>query len=165
MSRRRNKIILWVVSTLVLGILNLFTLEGAYRVGISRNLSAEMVMLEREVANERLYSKDVLVTAQKLKTKGLGNELAARQMAVRLADDPELADFSFLKADDPVENALQNLPRVLEREDNLLSSAKQANSGVGRLNVRRTISLLVELRDLRFPKERGYRAVLVAYNN
>jgi hypothetical protein len=153
-------------AVLAIGIFGFFAPGAIYRLGISNSIDTELAKLEFEINYSRGASHETLGTAQNLRKKGLGNEDAARRKATWLADDPRTADyFRFLNSQTPVEEALNRLPQILDREDNLLRTAKLANSGIGRLNAPQTADLLSEIRDLHFREERGYRTVLRAFNN
>lgn len=151
---------------LTIGILSLFAPSAIYRLGIAQSIDVELTKLELEIKNSRGASCATLGAAQNLRDKKLGNEDAARRKVTLLAHDPRTADyFNFLSSQNPVEEALNKLPKILEREDNLIRKAKLANTGIGRLNALQTAGLLSQIRDLHYREERGYWVVLREFNN
>lgn len=145
--------------------LSVTLLAGTFLLGMSWSFDGEIRGIERRIKEGRAHSHFMLLTAQDLKANAVGNEQAAQETALKLANDPEFTDdFMFLKSEHPVEHALESLPKVFEGEDSLLQSTKQANSGIGRLNVWQTARLLDELKHLYAREEWGHVAVLEAYS-
>jgi hypothetical protein len=163
---KRLRIAAKIGGVLTIAIFSLFAPGAIYRFGMSQSVDSELTKLELEIKNSRAASSTTLGLAQNLRDKQLGNEDAARRKATWLANDPRTADyFKFLSSQNPVEDALNRLPQVFDREDDLLRTARLANSGIGRLNAPQTLGLLSQIKDLHYREERGYRTILRAFND
>ncbi len=150
------------INVIVLSILYLFLCSGVpYLLGVLGNLDNKIEAIEQRINHEQPLTLQELRTALERKKERVGHEQQARSMAVWLG---ESQFYAFLNFGDPLEEALQKLPRILEREDSLLQNVKQANSGIQRFNVWKTKRLLTEIDNL-WCEEYGYRTVLRAYDN